>query len=276
LRLALAIAAAAAAGCVDVDFSDTSFACNASESCPPGFACDGARCIRTGDGGSLFDGAPARPRSCLDLRGALPDLDSGVYALDPDGFGAQPEFSAYCEMTLDGGGWTLAMKLDGTQTTFGYDSPHWTRPDPVNESAAELDASEAKLASFSTVAFTQIRVGMVDGAERWLVIDTPGESLLSLFDGGFVQTQATRAGWIGMLAAGSLQANCNREGINNGGRVRLGIVANDQGSCTNPESLIGFGLDPTCGGASTTGNVACNGALDGDRDTAVLGYVFVR
>jgi len=35
-------------------------------------------------------------------------------------------------MASDGGGWTLALKADGSQPTFVYDSALWTNADTVN------------------------------------------------------------------------------------------------------------------------------------------------
>ena len=265
----------------------TTDACSQQSGCAHTNLKDGAVCLKdsTCKAGVCTIGTAQQPAvSCLAILQATKSSKSGLYWLDPDGSKPAPKFQAWCDMEFAGGGWTLVMKLDGNKTTFGYTSTHWTSDKTHNPGSADMSLNEAKLASFSSVPFSALRLGMrVAGKTNWVTLSVSGSSLRSaLSSGKYKATNLGRNAWKQLIAYSSLQPNCNQEGLNTGNesaRVRIGIVGNIEKDCKTPNSRIGFGGDgSSCyqDGKNTCGNTArCGGDL-GVRNTKAFGFILVR
>ena len=221
--------------------------------------------------------------SCKALKAMQPSAPSGVYNIETSG----TTFAAYCDQTGDGGGWTLALKVDGRLQTFNYDSVIWEDETLLGQTTPGFDHTEAKLATWTAFPISEVRVGFeypIDSGDlRYLVLPLAAAKLSDLFTP--LQSRTTAVGrdaWMGLVdATGSLQPNCNAEGTNvfsDISRVRLGILGNNEDDCTTPDSRLGVGgggtvcSDPT----QTAGNSSCYGGVNGDVELAAFAWVFVR
>jgi hypothetical protein len=83
-----------------------------------------------------------RFKSCKGILNAHPNTSSGIYTIDPDGpSGAHKPFETYCEMELDGGGWTLVgvVSDDGDDHWTMENRDYWTTDDSTFGSVQALD-----------------------------------------------------------------------------------------------------------------------------------------
>lgn len=170
-------------------------------------------------------------------------------------------------------GYVLLAKLDGSKRTWGYDSQLWNTSEVLNADNINVTDfnTEAKSHAFNLFAVTSVRVGMTNSftgfsGARW--VDVPlgntYPSLLALMTNDFQATSIGRTAWKALAgSSSSLQYNCNHEGFNvypskelspSAMHTRIGIVANNEDGCVNPDSVIGFGISD---GQQYTNGDAC-------------------
>jgi hypothetical protein len=115
--------------------------------------CDGTDndCDGTADNGAIGTSSTCAATSCEDVLIDDPTATSGAYYLDPEGTGA---YLNYCDMSTDGGGWTLIFSCSAPDTTYGSGFAGWWS----NGSTTTLDSTSdrGKSKAYDEVDFTEI------------------------------------------------------------------------------------------------------------------------
>ena len=180
--------------------------------------------------------------SCLEILNQDSASVDDVYWIDPDGNGA---YEVYCDMTTDGGGWTLLLKTAG-DTDLDFDDPLWTDFNLLNEASLDLTATNAKMESFLSLPINEL-LGCFPTEGGHCIYADPftNQSAVDIFSSG---AQQFGSGFNGQEYSGwSWQPNCQYFGINtpyNYRRARFGLTSNQENDCNSNDTAIGFGLAP--------------------------------
>ncbi|HEU0034265.1 MAG TPA: fibrinogen-like YCDxxxxGGGW domain-containing protein [Kofleriaceae bacterium] len=206
-----------------------------------------AGCGRLGFG----EDGPTTLRTCADAKRA--NQPTGITTLDPDGSGELAARDVWCDQDRSGGGWALALKIDGAQPTFAGTSTVWS--DVTLVDAGNLDPAapgEAKLAPYVDTAFAEVLLVVEGGGE--VVVPLRAPSLRSAMASGLtLPTSVAEADWRAAFGMTSLETGCRRQGLGLQGDpalprgVRLGILANTETTeCRSAESFVGIGGNVPC------------------------------
>jgi hypothetical protein len=198
--------------------------------------------------------------SCKALQTLDAAAKSGAYWIDPDGNGAISPFRTLCEMTADGGGWTLALKSVENNADLVYDAKVWTQAGVLNDGDLEpAKGKNAKYGSFDTLAVTSLRLTIGSVTKVFTLSNAAkGKTLLQLTAAGLDQTQETLeaiagacnkpSGLWGQPADGHECVVCNPLGFNFdtyadvGSVARIGYGLSQEYPCGHNGTAEGFGL----------------------------------
>jgi hypothetical protein len=201
--------------------------CAVDRDCAAAGVCDSLHCRFAGSCAEILAHHPA----VLSQDGAYSILPAGVTV----------PLNAFCDMTRDGGGWTLLLKSAGG-TTLGYNDPAWTDTSLINPGDLTTQPNDAKYQGFLSLPVATLR-GELDGF-RYASQGFPGLTAAQIFAGGpaYVSGYPTfntgAPGW-------STQPNCQIFGVNtpfDWAKTRFGWSANQENDCLSNDTAIGLGL----------------------------------
>ena len=227
--------------------------------------------------GNKVDSKKIDYSSCLGILNSGQSHGDGVYWINPDG----TNFQVYCDMTTDGGGWTLLMKA-AQGTTFNYDSNYWTTTNTLNGNDLTLNAGDAKYDSFNKVPVKDLMAKWPDISSGWKwtqnSFDDGTAILLPTFfstttssmnpggSGKFIQDAKTFSGWQSGVFSSQVDIRFygfNYNSYSGNAKVRWGFGWNENGDGLYPSTLVAYsGSNDVSGGIGMSSNFGSYSAGD--------------
>jgi hypothetical protein len=165
----------------------------------------GSQAGQAGEGGEGGATAPSGV-TCLDILTDNAGLPSGVYSIDPDGAAGDPPVSVVCDMTTQGGGWTLGLLKNslhnGNYQTFasGRETPEALSVTPEAASAMTGATALAGWLDLNDFPYTELELaGYRNGVETYRTEPIPKTELRLPFgtDGYYLYNQVDGYYWCG-------------------------------------------------------------------------------
>lgn len=221
--------------------------------------------------------------SCKAIKTDYSTSASGTYWIDPDGTGSGIAFQAYCDMSTDGGGWTLALNLDTSDGhVMWWADSLWTNSSTYGSASSPFTADHKNESFYSLTGTTKIMVvvhqqGTYVGWKSFSKVNT--KTLLELLQGGdntqianAVQNSSTGSVWTGeRLVRLSTALYANRCVQTGGGCVTASGGSPDGDRIgsgeSSPSDNVGGGLgnwhdmNYCCTGSSYAGHTCNNSAF---------------
>ncbi len=109
-------------------------------------------------------------RSCKTILDYGDSTGDGVYTIDPDGSGGEDSFDVYCDMTTDGGGWTLVHAADNRDTTYHSRWDGWWQEGYTTALTSPSGTGKSK--AYDMVPFVEMMFKSTAPREDQLIVNT--------------------------------------------------------------------------------------------------------
>lgn len=170
-------------------------------------------------------------KSCNEIKTNFPNASDGVYVIDPDGTaGATAATTCYCDMTTDGGGWTLVLNylhLGGTNPELSEKSTtlplQGSTTLGVNEQGHATNWGHAIPAYLTKFPFTELRFYAKTSASHGRVIHfkTTHENTLNYFKTGTGSMTGINTSFTALTSHSAFLPNSARNYFNNEGNIAM-------------------------------------------------------